>query len=266
MTDRIVYLNSELFYYKDGTGSKTILLFHGFGQDHRAFEPWKDALQKEYTAYAFDLFFHGNSRWENQQALKKEDWKKIMQLFIDREKIDGFEMAGFSMGAKFVLSTLELFPERTQKVILLAPDGIGSNFWYRLATSTWMMRALFRRLMLRPKGLQSLMKILKSLYLEDEKLLRFAEFQLGTAEKRRRVYQAWIYFRHLNFKRRDLTVLLNSRNIPIIFILGTLDNVVRAEKIKAFAKTLKNHQIRILDATHQDLICSGNFILKPQDL
>lgn len=87
MHDRIVYRNSELFYYKEGTGTKTILLFHGFGHDHRAFEPWSEILQKEYTAYSFDLFFHGNSKWENQQALKKDDWKKIMQLFLIRKRL-----------------------------------------------------------------------------------------------------------------------------------------------------------------------------------
>jgi pimeloyl-ACP methyl ester carboxylesterase len=257
MTDRVVYLNSELFYYKDGAGSKAILLFHGFGQDHRVFESWNETLQKKYTVYAFDLFFHGSSKWENQQALAKRDWKKIMQLFFDQEKISQFEMAGFSIGAKFVLATFELFPERVQKIILLAPDGISDNFWYSLATGTSMMRSLFRSLILKPVLLQSLLKISKFFYLEDKNLLKFTEFQLSTEEKRYRVYKAWIYFRHFNFRKRDITLSLNSRNIPVVFILGRMDNVIPAEKIKRFAKTLKNHQFKLVNSTHHDLISQG---------
>jgi pimeloyl-ACP methyl ester carboxylesterase len=265
MTDRVVYLNSELFYYKEGAGSKTILLFHGFGQDHRAFETWHETLQKEYTAYAFDLFFHGNSRWENQQALKKEDWKKIMQLFFEQEKIGQFEIAGFSLGAKFALSTLALFPERIQKIILLGPDGIYNNIWHSLATGTSMMRSLFRGLILKPSLFQSLIRILKSFYLEDENVLRFVELQLSTAEKRQRVYKSWIYFRHFNFKQGDLTQLLNSRNIPVTFILGRMDRVIRAEKIKGFAKTLKNHQFKLIDSTHHNLISQVIVLTKQED-
>jgi len=267
MTDRIVYQNSELFYDKEGTGDKTMLTFHGFGQDHRAFEPWHEVLQKDYTIYSFDLFFHGHSRWENRQALKKEDWKKIMDIFFDQEKIGQFEIAGFSMGAKFALAALVLFPERIQKIILLAPDGIYNNFWYKVATGTSMTRSLFRNLILRPSLLQSLIKILKLLHLEDKNVLRFVESQLNTEEKRLRIYSSWIYFRHFHFKQRDLSVLLNERNIPLIFILGSMDNVIPAEKIKGFAKTLKNHQFKLMDSGHHHLIGQGiECLTKQEDL
>ena len=65
MTDRIVYQSSELYYYREGDGNKVILLFHGFGQDHKAFDSWIDVLESDYTIFAFDLFFHGNSKWAN---------------------------------------------------------------------------------------------------------------------------------------------------------------------------------------------------------
>jgi pimeloyl-ACP methyl ester carboxylesterase len=261
MTDRIIYKNSELYYYKEGMGTKTILLFHGFGQNHNAFEVWNETLKNEYTIYTFDLFFHGSSTWKNQQALKKEDWKRILELFLGQEKIKIFEIAGFSIGAKFVLATLELFPERIEKIILLAPDGIKNNFWYSLATSTSLTRSLFRSMILKPRRLQTLIKLMKFFQFEDKNLLRFAEVQLSTEERRQRVYNSWIYFRHLHFNLNALTLLLNSKNIPVIFILGKLDKVIPARKVKEFAKTLKNHQFQLLDAGHHDLISKGvNYI------
>lgn len=262
MTDRIVYLNSELFYYKEGTGSKTILLFHGFGQDHRVFENWIEVLRDEYTIYTFDLYFHGNSNWTNPWALKKEDWKKILQLFFVQEKIDSFYIAGFSIGAKFVLATPELFPEQVKKIILIAPDGITTNVWYTLATSTSFMRALFRSMTLRPKRLQALIEFLRFFHFEDQSLLRFAASQVNTEERRQRVYRSWVYFRHLNCNLKELSLLLNSKNIPVTFIVGKTDNVISAERIIGFARTLYNCQIEILNAAHNDLITKGiDFIM-----
>lgn len=37
MKELIEYNGSKLYYYKYGAGQKVILLFHGFGQDHTAF-------------------------------------------------------------------------------------------------------------------------------------------------------------------------------------------------------------------------------------
>jgi pimeloyl-ACP methyl ester carboxylesterase len=257
MIDRIVYQNSELFYYREGSGSKAILLFHGFGQDHKTFHSWIEALENDYTIFTFDLFFHGNSKWANQQALTKENWKKIIELFLKQERVDQFEIAGFSMGTKFVLATLELFSEKINKVVLLAPDGIKNNFWYSLATRTSLMRSLFRSMILKPKRFNALIRLIKLFQLEDKSLLRFVEFQLSTEEKRKRVYNSWIYFRHLNFNLNDLTVLLNSRNIPVVFILGKSDTVIPFEKVKEFAKTLTNQQFHLLNAGHHDLIRKG---------
>jgi pimeloyl-ACP methyl ester carboxylesterase len=257
MTDRIVYHKSELYYYKEGIGSKTILLFHGFGQDHSAFDSWDENLRSDYTIYSFDLYFHGNSKWANQQAITKDDWRKIVELFLEQEKIDQFEIAGFSIGAKFVLTTLLLFPERINKIILLAPDGIKNNFWYLLATGTSLMRGLFRNVVLKPKRIHSLINFLRLLHIEDIRLLRFAESQLSTQEKRQRVYNSWIYFRHLNFDLNALAQVINARNIPVIFVLGKLDRVISAEPVKKFAEATNKHQFHLINATHQDLIGEG---------
>lgn len=252
MTDLIIYQSSELYYYREGDGNKVILLFHGFGQDHKAFDSWIEQFENDYTIFTFDLFFHGNSIWGNQQALTKEDWKKIVQLFLNQEKIQRFEIAGFSIGAKFALATVELFSERISKVILLAPDGITNNFWYSLATGTSTMRTVFRSLILGRNRLKTLIKLLKPF--QDKNLLRFVESQLNSEEKRKRVYNSWIYFRHFDFNLKNLSVLLNSKNIPVIFILGKSDKVVSTGKVEGFAKTLKNYQFHLLDAKHHELI------------
>jgi pimeloyl-ACP methyl ester carboxylesterase len=252
--NHITFNNGKLFYSKTGAGDKVILLFHGFGQDHRAFERWHETLHSAYTMFTFDLFFHGDSTWENQLPIQKENWKGIFLKFIEEERIGDFEIAGFSIGAKFVLTTLELFPDRVKKVILIAPDGIHSNLWYNLATGSSMMRMFFRSMILKPKRLSAIIRIVKFFHAEDRATIRFVEYQTNSEEKRNRVYRSWVYFRRLIFNLNKLSSLINSKRIPLIFILGKSDGIIPQRKIESFANTINDHQVHLLDAGHNELI------------
>ncbi len=254
MADHISYKNSKLFYNKAGAGDKVILLFHGFGQDYRIFERWNEKLGNEYSMFAFDLFFHGNSTWENQRPLEREDWKKILLLFFDQERIGNFDMAGFSIGAKFVLATLESFPDQVKKITLIAPDGIHPNFWYRLATGTSLARMLFRSMILKSKRLSALIRFVNFFHVVDKATLKLVESQTNSEEKRTRVYCSWVYFRRLTFNLNELSSLLNSKDIATVFILGKSDKIIPQGRIESFAKTLNNHRFLLLDAGHNELI------------
>jgi pimeloyl-ACP methyl ester carboxylesterase len=250
----IHYNNSKLFYTKSGAGKKALLLFHGFGQDHRAFQSWAEILKEQYTLYSFDLFFHGQSSWASREALEKGDWKEIITLFLQQENIAEFEIAGFSMGGKFAMATLEAFPDQIKKMTLLAPDGVKTSFWYRLATYPIAIRALFKSMILHPSRLYRTTKALRSFGLVDKGLLRFAESQMDTEEKRKRVYFSWVYFRHLKFDLNKIASLLNERQIPFTLIVGQHDKVIQAKNMEAFLKKINSKRFEVIDAGHNDLI------------
>ncbi len=251
---QIDYNKSKLTYYKYGDGSKNILLFHGFGQDHSAFHSWTEILKKDYTVYSFDLFFHGSSNWKDQNPLEKEDWRKILELFFEKEKVLEFELVGFSLGGKFALAALEIFPWRIKKITLLAPDGIKTGLWYSLATYPIALRILFKSIVLKPGRLWCLIKFLRFFHIVDRGLLRFAESQMDTGEKRRRVYNSWVYFRHLKFDLKKLTDRINSSNIPLIVIIGKYDKVIPPKNLNRFVAKINSQSLQIIDAGHNDLI------------
>jgi pimeloyl-ACP methyl ester carboxylesterase len=260
-TKYIDYLNSQLFYTKSGTGKKILLLFHGFGQDHRAFQSWIEILKEHYTLYSFDLFFHGQSTWSSREALEKKDWKEIIDQFLQKENISEFEIAGFSMGGKFAMATLEAFPDRIKKLTLLAPDGIKTSFWYSLATYPIAIRALFKSMILHPNRLYRVTKAFRSFGLVDKGLLRFAESQMDTEEKRKRVYFSWVYFRHLKFALNKITSLLNERQIPFILIVGQHDKVIQAKNMEGFLKKINSKRFEVIEAGHNDLIVKSRNVL-----
>ncbi len=250
----INYEDSRLHYAKAGSGATPLLLFHGFGQNHHVFEQWVTALSKEYSLYAFDLYFHGQSTWPGRVALEKNDWKEIIQLFLKQEKIERFAVLGFSLGGKFAMTAAEAFPEKILKLYLLAPDGIKTSIWYSLATYPIAVRYLFRSMILKPGRLHALAKVFRSLRIVDKGILRFVESQMDTEEKRRRVYYSWVYFRHLKFHLSNLANILNSHQIPVIMIAGKYDKVIEAKNMNRLLRHLNNHRFEIIEAGHNDLI------------
>ena len=260
-SDYILYHRSKLYYNKSGKGNVALLLFHGFGQDHRVFQSWVEAMKDTYTLYSFDLFFHGQSDWASREALEKKDWKEIVLLFLNRENIIEFEIAGFSLGGKFAMATLEVFPDRIKKLILLAPDGIKTSFWYSLATYPIAMRALFKSMILHPNRLYRMTKFLRNLRIVDQGLLRFAESQMETEEKRRRVYFSWVYLRHLKFDLNKIAFLLNERHIRLFLIVGKFDKVILPKNMEPFLRKIKSKKFEIIEAGHNNLILNSKNIL-----
>ena len=260
----IEFQTSRLHYGKAGSGSMPLLLFHGFGQNHDVFKTWVELIGKDYRLYAFDLYFHGLSTWSSREALEKSDWKKILQNFLQQEKIDRFEVLGFSLGGKFALATLELFPEKVSDLHLLAPDGIKTSFWYSLATYPIATRYLFKSMILKPGRLHALVKSLRSLGLVDKGVLRFAETQMETEEKRRRVYYSWVYFRHLKFNLQKIANILNQHQLPLTIIVGKYDKVILPINMQRLLSKVKNHRFEILETGHNDLIKQAaiKFLLK----
>lgn len=248
------YRGSRLHYAKAGLGPAPLLIFHGFGQDHQVFEHWVKALENHYRLYVFDLYFHGQSTWPSRQPLEKSDWIKIMAQFFEQEEINSFDVAGFSLGGKFALATLEAYPEKVKKIILLAPDGIKTSFWYSLATYPIAIRNLFKSMVLKPGRFHALIRFFHALGLVNKGIVRFAESQMNTEEKRRRVYFSWVYFRHLRFDIPQMAVLLNQFKIPLLLIMGKYDKVIPVRNMNRLFNRLHQKKLEIIESGHNDLV------------
>ncbi len=243
-----------LSYKKTGTSKNTFLLFHGFGQNHQAFDSLTESLAKTHTLYSFDLFFHGKSHWPGEKALKKETWAVFINQLLQENQIERFSLLGFSMGAKFSLATVELFPDRVDHLVLIAPDGIQINFWYRLATDTLSIRRLFKSMIHKPQRLLRLTKFSRSLKLVDNGLLVTAEYQMNTQQRRERVYYSWVVFRKLKFKMEKIARLIEQYNIKPLVIVGRLDKIIPPKRMKPLMRQLPPPVFHLIESGHNQLI------------
>jgi pimeloyl-ACP methyl ester carboxylesterase len=269
--DNYLYYNrSKLHYAKAGNGENILLVFHGFGQDHRIFETLVNSLRTTYTIFVFDLYFHGDSVWgHDEKPLSKTEWKETISQFLEENKIQKFSVGGFSLGGKFALATMEAFADRTQEIFLIAPDGIKTSFWYSLATYPIAFRRLFKSMIMHHNRFLVLANQLNRFNLVDKGLIRFADFQMNTEDKRRRVYYSWVVFRHLRFNQRALAALIRKFNIKLTIITGRYDKVIRSENMRKFLSRLQNYRFETIEAGHTNLLhhqSIGKFLHPDQSL
>ncbi|MFY0686848.1 MAG: alpha/beta hydrolase [Cyclobacteriaceae bacterium] len=246
----IQYHNQTLFYSKQGNGNNALLLFHGFGQDHTAFDSWIKILEGSHTLYIFDLFYHGSSTRPNQ-PLSKSNWIDLIDAFLHQEGIEQFSIAGFSLGGRFALAMVQHFASRIKVALLLAPDGIYQNRWYIISTS-WYGNWFFRHIMHHPDFFDKWNRFAKKLRLSNPSMLRFIDRVLGEEANRIKVYQSWTYFKPLGLDKRELTTLLNnSKSGQIQLYLGSKDRIIPKEQI---IKKVNYQLIKTIDAKHHELI------------
>lgn len=264
-TERFISIpGATLFYYTAGSGPVPLLVFHGFGQTHKAFDPWIGALEQKYTLILVDLFFHGRSSWEDVDTpLRKDAWKRMIKLIMEQEKVTSFSLAGYSLGGKFALATLEAWPNAVKEVYLIAPDGITPNFWYSLATGSGPLRKLFHSMIRNERRFTTLTSIARQFRVTDKGIIRFAETQMDTSAKRERVHNTWVAFRHLKFNLRDLSELLHRFSIPAAVIAGKYDRIVPPERLAAALNRLKKARLHVVASGHNDLIAAAlPFLIK----
>lgn len=247
--------HAKLYFSKTGTGDRVLLAFHGFGQSSEVFTALSSSLSDSYTTYQFDIFFHGNSEWgSGEQPLEKEFWNRLMKKFLNEQSISTFSLLGFSMGGKFVLATLEAFPDCVKEVFLLAPDGIKTSMWYSLATYPVALRNLFKSMIKKSNRFHAIANSAFRIGLIDQGILRFVESQMNTEEKRKRVYYAWVVFRHLKFNMASIARIINENNIRLVMILGKFDKVITEKNMRNLLHKVKDYQLETLEAGHNAVV------------
>jgi pimeloyl-ACP methyl ester carboxylesterase len=253
--DFFAYKGARLHYSCTGTGNNVLLAFHGYGQSNLHYRHIAAQLAAGYTIYAFDLFFHGKSTWHlKDHPLTKGFLAGLMEAFLQQKQIDRFSVMGFSMGGKWALSLLEQFPRQIDQLILIAPDGVKTSFWYSLATYPGWTKTHFRKVVISPTYFQNLAYTFRKLRLVDKGIVRFARHQMNTRQKRLRVYYSWMVFRELTFNMKHMASLINTYQIPTVMFLGAYDRIITRKNMQVLLSKLHTHQLTILETGHNQLL------------
>ena len=113
----------ERAYVKVGSGP-ALLLLHGLGCDHTTWEPVIQALARRYTVIAPDLLGHGRSD-KPRADYSVGGYANGMRDLLTVLGIDKVTVVGHSLGGGVAMQFAYQFPERTERMILVAPGGLG---------------------------------------------------------------------------------------------------------------------------------------------
>ena len=244
-----------LHYTKLGRGPKPLLAFHGIGQTGlTCFEPFATSLSEHYTVFAFDLPFHGHNAGSPFTAISKSTLKEQIAAFLKRENILRFDVAGFSIGGRFAMVTLEAFPDQIDNAFLIAPDGITENPLYNLATRYIIPQKIFRWSMQHPAPFFTSIRFLQKAGLLNKSIVRFTEQVLDTPEKRSALYKSWIAFSPLKFNIPKLHALALKNNIIMTLFTGKYDKILKPEQAAPLARLLPENQVVIFKNGHGQLV------------
>ena len=110
-------------FVKAGQGP-VLLLLHGLGCDHTTWEPVIDALAKRYTVIAPDLLGHGQSA-KPRADYSVGGYANGMRDLLTVLGIDKVTVVGHSFGGGIAMQFAYQFPERTERLMLVASGGLG---------------------------------------------------------------------------------------------------------------------------------------------
>ena len=110
-------------YVKVGQGP-AVLLLHGLGCDHTTWEPVIDALARRYTVIAPDMLGHGLSD-KPRADYSVGGYANGMRDLLTVLGIDRATVVGHSFGGGVAMQFAYQFPERTERLVVVASGGLG---------------------------------------------------------------------------------------------------------------------------------------------
>src|SRR6185312_2336678 len=190
---QLPYRSSRIYYYSWGSGPRLLFAFHGYGESAASFAFLGAALDPSFTLVAIDLPFHGQTEWREGTVLYPEQLYSIMESiagdlgrrsfsegdigrrsFSEGDPPLPWALLGYSMGGRIALQLFQNHPDRFDRLVLMAPDGMTVNPWYWLATATTPGSLVFRWSMRHPGWLFLTLRCGHTLRLVNPSIYKFA--------------------------------------------------------------------------------------------
>ena len=113
----------EIAYQKEGKGKQVLIFVHGLSSNSDAWYRNIEVVKKDFICIAIDLPGYGRS-YKNADEFTATYFAEILKEFTEKLKINKFTLVGHSMGGQASIKFASKYPEKLDKLILIAPAGI----------------------------------------------------------------------------------------------------------------------------------------------
>lgn len=110
----------------DTSGRPVVLMLHGFGGSLHSFEPWAEGLAATHRVIRIDLPGAGLTGADPTGNYSDERGIEVLDSLLTQRGVARATVLGHSMGGRLAWRFAAARPERTQRLVLVAPDGFAS--------------------------------------------------------------------------------------------------------------------------------------------
>ena len=243
------YQNHRIHFHKFGHGDRLLIALHGFGDQSSIFHKLEPALASHFTTYALDLPFHGQTRW-TATSYTAQDILQLLQLIAKQEQQNTFSLMGYSLGGRIVLRLLpELLPQ-LERIFLLAPDGLRTQWMTSVTRTPVWLRLAAKRALQNPKWLLKLSGVLHRQRWLGAFPYRFVQTHLANPQRQARLFGTWLSLDGFRVHPGQIHQLLDENQLPTDFYFGQHDPIIRPVSAATLAD-LPNVNIHIVETGHQ---------------
>lgn len=142
------------------------------------------------------------------------------------------------MGGRMALSLLTIIPEKIDRMVLIATDGLVFNFWRWLVSETIFANGLIRHAIKNPSWALGLIKRVEKLGLIKKTLSTFLAHQFSDETKRKVLYQQVVSNKKIKPNKRVISQLIKQYSISVRMMYGEDDQIVPAKNAIHFQKKI----------------------------
>lgn len=243
-------------YRTFGHGPVPVIGFHGYGGSTNDFAPFATPLADRCTIHAFDIWFNGASSWpidrKVSDPLRPEELTDLVRAYMDENGIQRALYAGFSLGGRLAMSLMESLPDRSRGMLLLAPDGLVRNPWYRWLSRYGWGRALYKSFQDKPEGWFRTVDALHRVKLVTDKRHSFLRFHTENKDKRQLVHDVWLSLRLLEPNLNTVVRNLRQQDLHAHLYMGRFDSVIKLPWGQRFQRRAPERiHLTVLETGHQ---------------
>ena len=221
------------------TDAPAVVLLHGFGASLQTWDAWAEGLATTHRVIRIDLPGSGLSPPDPAHDYRDERSLQMLMALLDDLGLPRASLVGHSMGGRIAWTLAAQFPERVDKLVLVAPDGYASlGFEYGKAMDVPASLSLMRHVL--PKPL--LRMNLQSAYARPESLTdavttRYHDLILAPGAR-----QAMLD-RLAQTVLQDPEPLLRQIKAPTLLVWGEADAMIPLSNARDYLQTIPGSRL-----------------------
>jgi pimeloyl-ACP methyl ester carboxylesterase len=233
----------QLAYFDAGNGPVTILLLHGFGEDHCIWKRQIDFLSQYYRIIAPNLpgVYCKPLTLHHTASPSIKNYVQIMHELMHHLHIDQYYIMGHSMGAYIGLAMADYYVNHVKGIGLIHSTSFADSDAKKISR---LKVAEF----LQEKGTLAYLELAtQNLFGQAFKKAHPDQIQQLIENASEISKEAMIQFVMAMRNRTDYTYLLSQQNIPIWMIVGKQDIAIPFEDAQVQMNLLPSNHVLVLE-------------------